>query len=133
LTVTARAAWLEVFPARATALHWAGQWSHVLPAEFAAAGGARIRLDAPRRIAVGSAADLTVTIDNREGKKPFAGALRWLGRETVLTAEAGREATVRLPGLVAADQQPQVGWYLVLAGETIIGRGGYTVLVEAPR
>ena len=132
LNVTARAAWLEVFPARATALHWAGQWSHVLPAEFAAPGGARIRLNAPRRIAVGSAADLTVTIDNREGKQPFAGALHWMGRETVLTAEAGREVTVRLPGLVAADKQPQVGWYLVLAGETIIGRGGYTVLVEAP-
>lgn len=132
LNLSARAAWLEVMPAAPAALRWTGTWSSVLPADVAAPGGARIHLDAPRRIAIGASADLTVTIDNRAGTAPFAGRLLRPDGETALAATAGATATVRIPAPAASEELPQTGSWIVVAGDTVCGRGGYTVLVSDP-
>lgn len=131
LEVTARAAWLEVLPAAPAALRWAGSSSSILPATFAAPGGARITLSAPRRIAVGAAADLTVTIDNSAGTAEFRGVLRRPSGESQLLAAAGATATATIAAPPATDEVPQSGSYVLIAGDTVFARGGYTVLVAA--
>jgi len=130
LNVTARAAWIEIFPEQLQAVRWAGRWSSTLPAEFSAPNGARIRLDAPRRISPGTAADVSVTVNNRSGRTAFAGSLHWLGQNMPLAAEAGQEKSQVLKATSATGNEPQVGWYLVITNDTVIGRGGYTIPVE---